>query len=67
MTEEELRQHIKATAKPQILWGKQHGIEQSVISRVVNGLREPPDSLLKALGLKRITSYEPIRKRHKEG
>lgn len=62
MNEIELRRHIKVTAKPQGAWGKKYGIGQSVISLVANGRRDAPDALLKALGLKRVVSYEPIRK-----
>lgn len=62
MTDEELRQHIRITAKPQHAWGKKHGIDQSVISLVVNGRRDVPDSLLEAIGFKRVISYEPKRK-----
>lgn len=62
MNEAELRSHIRSAAKPQAAWGKLHGIDQSVISLVINGHRDAPDSLLDALGLKRIVSYEPRRK-----
>lgn len=62
MTEDELRKHIRVTAKPQGVWGKKHGIGQSVISQVVNGRRDAPEPLLDALGLKRVISYEPKRK-----
>lgn len=62
MTEEELRKHIKITAKPQGAWGKKHGIDQSVISLVANGRRDAPEALLDALGLKRVVSYEPKKK-----
>lgn len=58
MTEEELRQHIKAIAKPQHIWGKKHDIDQSIISLVINGRRDAPDKLLDALGLQRVIRYE---------
>lgn len=62
MTEEELRKHVKATAKPQGAWGKKHGIPQATISLVANGRKDAPEALLDALGLKRVISYEPHRK-----
>lgn len=41
-------------------WAKKHRVSQATVSLVLTGVREPSDSILAALGLRRVVTYEPI-------
>ena len=61
VTEKQLRKILKARcdeAGSQRAWAKQHGLEESVVSRVVNGDRGFTDVVLKALKATRVKQYE---------
>ncbi len=62
MTEDEVRQKLRQVAKPQREWADRHGINQGVLSDLINGKRDLSDSgtatkVLAALGLERIVTY----------
>jgi hypothetical protein len=49
-----------AKAGSQKAWAEAHGISPAYLSDVMTGRREPSDSILGPLGLKRVVSYEPL-------
>ncbi len=38
-------------------WAERHGISASYVSDVLNGRRDPGESILRALGLAKVTRY----------
>lgn len=44
-------------------YAREHNISRSIVTDVLNRKREPTAQLLQTLGLRRITRYEPLRRR----
>lgn len=62
MKVQEVRDRLRAAcaaAGTARAWAAQNGLSSAYISDVMNGRRDPGDSVLRALGLRRVTSYEP--------
>lgn len=57
-----LRQACKAAGSQQA-WAAQNGVSPAYVSDVLNARREPGDSILAALGLRRVVKYVEVRKR----
>lgn len=53
-----LRRRIRR-AGSQRAWAKEHRIDESVLSDVLNGRRDPSDRLCKALGVRRRLNFVP--------
>lgn len=49
-----------AAEPSQRAWAKEHRVSQATVSLVLTGVREPSDSILAALGLRRVITYEPL-------
>ena len=61
VTDKQLRKILKARcdeAGSQRAWAKKHGLEESVVSRVVNGDRGFTEIVLKALKATQVRQYE---------
>lgn len=41
----------------QAAWAERHGLSPSYVSDVLNARRDPGDSILRALGLRRVVKY----------
>jgi len=46
-----------AGAGGQAAWGRQHGVSQQYVHDVLRGRRDPGDTVLRPLGLRRATVY----------
>lgn len=61
MTQDEVVEELRKCVA-EVGTGKQfaekHGLQPSVVSEVMQGHRPPPPSILDAIGLVRVTSYE---------
>lgn len=69
-TEDEVRQKLREIAVPQKAWAEKVGINQGVLSDIINGRRDLSDGgtatkVLDALGMERIVSYELKRRSRK--
>jgi len=59
MTADQVRELLRKRANGnQAAWAKEHGIAPGYVSDVLNGRRDPGCSILRPLGLQRITTYE---------
>ena len=56
-----LRAACKA-AGGQGAWAERHGMSAAYISDVLNGRRDPGESILRALGLRRVVNYVEVRR-----
>lgn len=45
----------------QAAWGAPHGIPRQVVHNVMSGHRRPTERVLRALGLREVTRYVPIK------
>lgn len=43
-------------------WASANKVMPSYVSDVINGRRDPSPAILKALGLKRVVTFEPIKR-----
>jgi len=50
-----------AAAGGQKAWAEQHGISASYVNDVINSRRDPGDSILRGLGLVRVTVYRRVK------
>ncbi len=41
-------------------WARKNHVSQATVSLVLSGVRGPSDSILAALGLRRVITYEPL-------
>lgn len=56
-----LRQRCNA-AGGQSAWAKAHGVSPQYVCDVLSARREPGDSILASLGLRRVVRYAEVRK-----
>lgn len=56
---EQLRREV-AEAGSEIAWAAPHGISQSYVNFVLRNVIRPGPKILKALGLKKVISYEKV-------
>lgn len=65
MTADDVRDKLReacAELGSQKAWAKRHGVGDAYVSDILAGRREPGESVLKGLRLKRVVSYAPLRK-----
>ena len=63
MTLDKVMQRLRgqiAEAGSETSWAATHGLSQAYINYVVRGAAKPGPRILKALGLKKVTSYEKV-------
>lgn len=64
MSEDDVRELLKqriATAGSQYRFAVSNRLREDMVSKVRRGLQAPSQGLLVALGLKKVTVYEPIK------
>jgi len=49
-----------AEAGSESAWAEIHGLSQAYVNYVMRGVAKPGPRILKALGLKKVTSYEKV-------
>lgn len=58
---DDVRRKLEAVCREagsQLAWARANDISQAYVNDVLHGRREPGDSILRALGLRRVVSYD---------